>query len=587
MKKVFLFLLLLVLLVGVVNAVDNSENNTAHTQLQKNTNTQNTVLTCKETQQINKKDTKIKTKTATTNTKKKSTKLSINYIPNTYYTQNAKITGKLSTKDDKVLKNRPIKLNINGKTYTAKTNTKGVYTYYYKTRTSGKNNITASYVGNTYYTQAKNSRTFKVKRMPTQLIITRYTGSTYNSPATVSGEFTNVNDNPLPNTKLYVYINGVKKTTRTDENGLFEYQYTMKNVGKNKVTVQFIGTNKYVGSKDTYSNNVNPIKTLTTVTPYYSSADKKITISGYVEDDNYDPIKKAQLTVNVNGKYYKTTTDNYGYYDLSVKPTKEATNVITVSYPGNKYYKKSTDKSSVYVPKSKKVSKISLNYIYDTEIGNYAYIEGYLTDNNNNALEYVDVVLNINGKTYTTQTDYEGYYSYSYKTTKSGTNKVIAKFKGNSQFKSTSVTKSFTVNRINTYLTLIDLGNPIKGDEFNIYGDLYDDYYNNLNKTVKITINNEVFYPTAENGMYYIRYKANKVGTNKITVYYPGNNIYKSSKIVRTFNVQQSNLVFGEVIHKGSKNFIHRNCGGHILYSGNEGVCGICGAEFYGDTRIS
>ena len=386
------------------------------------------------------------TKTTFTVTKKKTT-LTMNYITYIHYTDTVKILGKLSTKD-KTLKNTQITLKINDKTVTRKTNDMGTYSYEYKTKILGKNNITAIYKGNDYYQMAKIIKTFKVTRMPTKLYIymEQDSTSTYGKKETITGELCKDNYNPLKNTRINIYLNGAIKTVKTDAYGYFIYTFTTQKAGKNTLTAQFIGTNKYIGSKQTITFNVNKMNSYTYLyQPYYDKTNKIIDISGVVYDNQNNYLKKAPVTININGKYYKTTTDNYGYFSYQVKPTKTGTNQITVTYPGNNKFIKSSAQTTINIP-IVKATKITMDSISETTLGDYVYITGQFTDNNYNALKNTNIRLTINGKNYNTKTDEYGYYYYPYKTNKAGTNKVTPTYPGNSNYKASSTTKTFTVN---------------------------------------------------------------------------------------------------------------------------------------------
>ncbi|MBR0472220.1 MAG: Ig-like domain repeat protein [Methanosphaera sp.] len=410
-----------------------------------------------------------------TTTKKKTT-LTINNIPNTYYTDTVEISGKLLANDK--LNGKSITLKINGNTVTRKTNKDGIYTYEYKTKIPGKNNITATFKGDNYYQMAKTSKTFKVTRMPTTLYMDNYSIATIGKKETITGELYNNNNDPLKNTKINIYYNGAKKTVKTNKKGYFSYTFTAKKAGKNKLTAQYIGTNKYIGSKKSITVDINKMSTYTSLyQSVYDKTNKIIYISGAVYDEQNNYLKKAPVTININRKYYKTTTDNYGYFYYQAKPTKTGTNTITITYPENNKFLSSSFQTTIDIP-IVKATKITMDSISKTTIGNYVDITGQFTDNNYNALKNINIVLTINGKNYNTKTDEYGYYYYSYKTTKTGTNKVTATFKGNTNYKASSTTKTFTVTNYNTvelYTHL--LTGPYPEDSKRVGDDIFTAWY--------------------------------------------------------------------------------------------------------------
>ena len=102
------------------------------------------------------------TSTKTTfNVTQKTTKITINKIANTQYTNTAKITGTFQSTNGKPLP-ATLTITINGKKYTTKSDTNGTFIYNYKTNTVGTNNVTVSYAGNTKYKATTAKTTFTV-----------------------------------------------------------------------------------------------------------------------------------------------------------------------------------------------------------------------------------------------------------------------------------------------------------------------------------------------------------------------------------------------------------------------------------------
>ncbi|WP_323737589.1 hypothetical protein PXD04_11130 (plasmid) [Methanosphaera sp. ISO3-F5] len=472
--KIILLGLLTLLLIGIASATENQTNTDKTSIIQEKITTQTEIQTIQEKNtEINKKTTK-SVKTATN---KKTTKLTINNVPNTYYTDTVEISGKLSTKDQN-LNGRSITLKINKNTVIRKTNEEGIFTYTYKTKIPGKNNITATYNGNKYYSMVKTTKTFRVTRMPTQINIDNGLESTVGKTEYINGLLTNNNFDGLKNTKIYVYLNGAKKSVKTDPYGYFTYKFTAQKVGKNTLTAQLVGTNKYIGSKKTITFKVNKLNTYTyQYQPVYNKTNKKIEIKGYTYDEQNKYLKKAPIIINISGKYHKTTTDKYGHFYYQTKPTKIGINTITITFRGNNKYTKSSVKKTINIPLIK-TTKITMDSISKTSLGNYVYITGQFTDNNYNALINTNIILTINGKKYNTKTDEYGYYYYQYKTTKTGTNKVTATFKGNTNYKTSSTTKTFTVTKFNTvelYTHL--LTGPYPDDSKRVGDDVFKAWY--------------------------------------------------------------------------------------------------------------
>jgi phosphatidate phosphatase APP1 len=159
------------------------------------------------------------------------------------------------------------------------------------------------------------------------------------------------------------------------------------------------------------------------------------------------PLKNANIKLNINEKESAIKTDNYGFYVCNYTSYKIGKNTVTISYPGNANFKAATATETFNVIVTKPIQTyITMNNIKSTTLGNYATISGHYYYSNNIPLTQTTMRLNINGQTYTTKTDNNGYFTYNYKTNKAGTNKVIISYPGNTNFKSTTATKTFVVS---------------------------------------------------------------------------------------------------------------------------------------------
>lgn len=108
-------------------------------------------------------NTKYTTKTLKTSFKvnKQSTKLTINKIKNVATNKTVVIKGKFTDANGKVISNTKLKVKINSKTVTVKTNSKGVYSYKYKVSKAGSYVVTVSFATNAKYTAKTVKTTFK------------------------------------------------------------------------------------------------------------------------------------------------------------------------------------------------------------------------------------------------------------------------------------------------------------------------------------------------------------------------------------------------------------------------------------------
>ncbi|RAP51990.1 MAG: hypothetical protein BZ138_03920 [Methanosphaera sp. rholeuAM270] len=93
---------------------------------------------------------------------KQDVKITVNSIKTVKYGEKVNITGKLTDKTGQIISNANIKVSINGKIHTAKTNNKGVYTLTPQASVIGTNNVTVTFASNTKYNSYTSKASFKV-----------------------------------------------------------------------------------------------------------------------------------------------------------------------------------------------------------------------------------------------------------------------------------------------------------------------------------------------------------------------------------------------------------------------------------------
>ena len=152
-----------------------------------------------------------------------------------------------------------MRLNINGQTYTTKTDNNGYFTYNYKTNKAGTNTITASYPGNTNFQSATNTKTFNVKSVGPQytyITLNNIPQVAYDEYVTISGHYYYGNNIPLTYTPMAININGYKYTAKTDKQGYFSLGYWTEKIGTNRVTVSYHGNANFKAATATKTFNV-------------------------------------------------------------------------------------------------------------------------------------------------------------------------------------------------------------------------------------------------------------------------------------------------------------------------------------------
>ncbi|WP_323736890.1 Ig-like domain-containing protein [Methanosphaera sp. ISO3-F5] len=384
--------------------------------------------------------------TATTRTTftvtKQDTTITLNNIKSSY-TSNATIKGKLTTHDGIILTNQNMKLTINGKTVTVKTDENGIFTYKYQTNKAGGNTIIATYNGNSDYQGTSLRKTFIVSKLDLKITINKITTKAYGEKVTIKGTFKDKNGKILGNSKLKLNINGKTATIKTDKNGVFTYKHTTRKVGTNNITISHQGTKNYnkITKKATFKVTKQNLKITLNRTNKVGYG-SKVYVKGQLTDKHGKIIKNTVITININGKTIRAKTNSKGIYNHSLTTTKLGSNTITVTYNGNKNYNKITKKATFKV--TKQTVKITTN-TKQVKGNKKVTITGKLTTKDGKALRNSKVTLTINGKKKTAKTNTKGAYTLTV-TAKTGKNTLVAGFAGNRYYnKLTLAKKVFTL----------------------------------------------------------------------------------------------------------------------------------------------
>lgn len=478
------------------------------------------------------------TTTETFTVTRQDTKIRINPIETVEYTDYTTITGKYTDKNGVNLRYTPITLNINGNKYTTTTNNYGEYTFDYKTNKVGYNIVTASYPGNTRYYGTEYSTDFYVVTKSTIINLDPIESKSVASIIRFTGDFEDNNGNKLRFTPLNIDINGLKYTTKTDYNGEFALNYQTRDSGENKIVLSYSGNARYGAAMTESTFEVTKKATKIGFYPesYVQYTDNAY-ISGLFMDCDENPLRYTTLTLNINGKNYYTKTDDYGHYAYDYKTNKIGINNVTVSFPGNKRYKSQSSSSTFIVTPKDTILTINPDYesnpISDNEHSTMT-IYGMFTDSNGNPLRYTPLQIDVDGKKYTTQTDFYGKYIFSYESNSIDDNQVTVSYSGNARYYGTSVKESYIQRPTQIYLDYIT--KPLVDDYIDIKGHVenHEKYYL-INIPVSVTVNGEKYYTTVnDDGIFNLRYKVKKSGVNNISATYDGN--YKfasSSKTIR------------------------------------------------------
>ena len=143
--------------------------------------------------------------------------------------------------------------------------------------------------------------------------------------------------NAIANKDILVFINGAQKTAKTDANGVAKIAIAYSTATTYKVNMVFAGDKEYLSSTVTSTLTVkkNPT-TITAKTKKVKKSQAKKAKVKFLFKSGGVVLKKAKVTLKINGKTYKATTNAKGIATFKVKLAKKAkTYKYTAKFAGN------------------------------------------------------------------------------------------------------------------------------------------------------------------------------------------------------------------------------------------------------------
>ena len=323
------------------------------------------------------------------------------------YTDGKKFSAKFLKSNGKVLANKNIKFKINGKTYTAKTNSKGVATLtMYNLKPGTYKMVSYNVDGLT-----KTNTVKVVKTAKTTLTTSDYVYLTSDSKTlkvTLKNQFGYA---PSSGKVIKFTVNGKSYTAKTNSNGVASLKLSSISNGAYTVKYSFAGNSYYKASSASGKLTVIPSKT-----PTYTV--KSTTTFGYGAGTQFKvaltsggvPLAKKTVTFNVNNASYTKTTDSNGVVSLAINLNAGNYTVKYNSTAGSKYDAASASTNIIVKERTKTTVtwKSATNLKEGTES-----LSVLLRDSKSKAISGATVKLTYNSKSYSATTSSTGYAKFS------------------------------------------------------------------------------------------------------------------------------------------------------------------------------
>ena len=311
-----------------------------------------------------------------------------------YYKGSTKYTATFLDSYGNALSNVDVKITVNGKSYTKRTDS------------NGKISMDINLKPGLYKVVATNPKTgysltttFKILSTITSTDISKV----YLDGRKFTATFLKSNGKALANKKVKFKINGKKYTVKTNSKGKASLSLTSLKKGTYKIT----SYNTDGLTKDNTVKVVKSTKTSLTASDYtFLKSDSKTIKVKLLNKFGYAPPKGKVVKFKVNGKTYKATTNAKGIAKLKLPSLKAGVYTVKYTFSKSGYYKASSTTSKVTIipsktPKFVVKSTTSFGYGAGTQF-KVALQSGSVP------LANKQVTLTLNGTTYTKTTDSQG-----------------------------------------------------------------------------------------------------------------------------------------------------------------------------------
>ena len=457
------------------------------------------------------------------------TKIIVNPIKPTRIGDKTTITGILTDIKDNPLPNTQLKILTDNSQKTIKTNNEGNFTTKLKTNKKQRS-ITIQYQGNNTYQKTTTTTNIEINKIKTKITAKAIKSTKTGEKTTITGTLTDNKDNPLPNTQLKILTDNSQKTIKTNNEGNFTTKLKT-NKKQRSITIQYQGNNTYQKTTTTTDIEIKKIKTKITLKPVKKIfKGEEIKLNGTLTDIKDNPLPNLQIKILINNSPKTIKADENGNFNYTYKMNKTGTNDINIIFNGNNTHQKTSlsIKPEVINKKTNKIqTKIIVNPIKPTRIGDKTTITGTLTDNKDNPLPNTQLKILTDNSQKTIKTNNEGNFTTKLKTNKKQRS-ITIQYQGNNTYQKTTTTTNIQIKKIESKIIMEPIEKVIKGEEVCLNGTLAT-LNNNIipNVQIKILINNSPkTLKIDDNGKFSFTYKMNRVGINDIDVIFNGNNTY-------------------------------------------------------------
>ena len=433
-----------------------------------------------------------------------------------YYKSATKYSATFLNSQGNVLANTYVQLTLNGKSYTVKTNAKGVAS------------LLINLKPGTYSVIAYNPYTGYSVKNTVWVLSTIHANSIskiYGDARKFTAKFYKSNGEVLAKKTVKFKIKGKIYKVKTNSKGVASLKLTKLKKGSYKIISYNLDGLTLIKKVKVYNKTPSKLKT-----DYYIflKNDRKIIKVKLLNKMSYSPGKGKIIKMKINKKTYSKKTNSQGVAAFKLPRLSKGTYLVRYHFAGDKhYYKSSATNKVVIIPSKSSTLTFKSTSIFGQGAG--TPLKVVLTASGIKIAKR-SVTINLNGINYTKTTDSKGVASLKIGNVEIGKYTVYYSFNGDEKLHSASGSKLISVKeRIPTTTTYKSKTSCYVGLK-NLKVLLTDKNSKALSgKSVKLTLNSKTYIAkTSQNGYATFSLKLS-AGIKRITTTFSGDNDYLGS----------------------------------------------------------
>ena len=485
--------------------------------------------------------------------------ITLNSIKNlTFVNETIEISGMLTDNHNNPIPEANISVEVFNTTYSnlisIQTDSQGRYHTTFTPRNVADNIIIrVSYNGTNKFYENYNQTEFQVIKYNTTINLDLLENPIkYDNIITIKGNVTETLDNSPVNGSINIKINDELIDTISLENGIFQYDYLIKEVGNNNILkIEFIENDAFNPSETLYTFNISALQTEIHINPINDTkVNTKVTVIGTITDENNKSLT-ANLTVKINDEdLNQIITANNGVFSFEYTPQQVTDYIINVSYTGDNLHYISSNSISKFNTTRSTLSIENITTIID-EKEKTITISGELTNPENISTEGLEITIKIGEETYVAVISENGTFNITSQSLTPGDYPINIEINQTEYFeKYNQNLTSVNIDKDTPIITLKEITNATYSIGQLIEGNITDSYNRPLNNTqLTITIGNETYNLTTDDYGNFNEIIENFIaGTNTITITVPETQNIYSAQYNTTFFVskQSSKIILDE-----------------------------------------